>query len=138
MSPESIISIIVSVPIGLISGLYAGLVVARYQRFSDLRFQAKRIVLELGCSVENDHMIFPKRSDTPEFYAIASDLLFLKHRKAAEVLLRLNSQIYETIQHAKMGRINFGTYQDHLLSWQLSINAISPNPLQLLRLWAGL
>ena len=138
MSPETIASIFISVPIGLISGLYAGLVVARYQRFADLRLQAKRVVIELGCSVEGDHMVFPGRSETPELSIIASDLLFLKHRNAAEVLLLLTSQIYGSIQDAKMGRISFDNYQNQLLSWQRAINAISPSPFQLLRLWAGL
>jgi hypothetical protein len=138
MSPETIASTLISIPIGLVSGLYAGLVVARYQRFADLRLQAKRVVIELGCSMEGDHMVFPGRTETPELAIIASDLLLLKHRHAAEVLLKLTSQIYATIQDAKMGRITFSDYQHQLLSWQSAINAISPSPIPLLRLWAGL
>jgi hypothetical protein len=135
---KSIIIWLINLSVGVVTGLYSGLVVARYQRFSDLRSQAKKTILEIDYIHENGRMIFPRRSEVPEFTQIASELLYLKHRKAASRLLNLQSEIYSSIQDAGMGRISYDNFQSQYLEWQRAISAISPNPFQLLRLFSGL
>ncbi|WP_306590045.1 hypothetical protein [Geothrix sp. 21YS21S-4] len=138
MSTETILSLAISIPLSVLCGLFSGLVVARYQRFSDLRYQAKKVIWEIGFVSEGDHLEFPSRTEAPELSSIASELLFLKHREAAETLLRLHAGMYGSIQDARMGRISFEKFNKIYGGWQESIMAISPNMRQLLRLRGGL
>jgi hypothetical protein len=138
MSNESIISLLIGIPLGVISGVFSGLLVARYQRFAELRFQSKKIVLEIDFIWEGDRMNFPGRSTASDFSPIVSDLLFLKHRRAAGVLLRLYSEVASSIQGAQAGSIGYEEFERLYISWQQSIRAMSPNLFQLVRLWGGL
>lgn len=137
---ETITNLIFSIPPGIISGLYAGIVVARYQRFADLRLQAKKIILEIEyLSDSNGNRItFTKRKDIPEFSIIGSDLLFLRHKKAADTILQLSKDVKSAIIKAEVGQIDLYSFSNDYQSWQVSIRSISPSPLQLLRLWGGL
>ena len=138
MSNDTIFSLYLSIPIGLISGLYAGLVIARYQRFADLRLQAKKIILEIDYISEGTKMLFPHRQDTREFHIIASDLLFLGHTSAGIKMLEISQEIQQSISEAKSGTIDFKKFDEKYLSWQQSIRSLSPKMLQIMRLWGGL
>lgn len=135
---EIIKNLVFSIPPGIVSGLYAGVVVARYQRFADLRLQAKKLILEIEFIKHDNKIIFPKRKDFPEFDIIVSDLLFLRHKKAAETILQLSVDIRSAITRAEAGQIDITSFNNDYLSWQVSIRSISPNPLQVLRVWGGL
>ncbi|MCX7069355.1 MAG: hypothetical protein NTW85_16935 [Methylococcales bacterium] len=135
---EIITNLVFSIPPGIVSGLYAGIVVARYQRFADLRLQAKKLILEIEFINHGNKIIFPKRKGIPEFDIIVSDLLFLRHKKAAETILQLSVDIRSAITRAEAGQIDINSFNNDYLSWQVSIRSISPSPLQVLRLWGGL
>ena len=142
MSHETILSIVIgafiSVPIGIIGGLYAGLLVARYQRFADLRLKARRVVQELGFIQEGNRIEIRGPRETPELGFIASELLFLQHREAAEVLLKLGPEIYSTLMDAEMNRITLADLYEKYDDWQDATIGISPNRWQILKIWAGL
>jgi hypothetical protein len=131
---ETITSFIFSI----LSGLYAGLIVARYQRFADLRLQAKKVILEIYYIHQDSKMTFPKRKSVPEFVIIASDLFFLKHKKAGIAINQLSTEIYSTINEAETGKMDCETFKKCYQSWQDSINNISPSLLQIIRLRGGL
>lgn len=138
MSKETILSLLFSIPIGIIGGLYAGIIVARYQRFADLRLQAKKIILEIDFIWEDTKMVFPRRKETPEFSTIASDLFFLGHKSAGASVLGLMQGVHHCIQDASLGRIDSKSFSDKYSTWQHQILSLSPAMLPILRIWGGL
>lgn len=132
------IAFILSIPIGIISGLYAGLVVARYQRFADLRLEAKKVILQIDFLWEHDHMEFPKRSETPELSRISSDLAYLGHKSASKAVLGLSQDVGCNVANARFGRLDFEAFNAKYLEWQQSIRELSPRPWSIIKLWGGL
>lgn len=138
MSQETILSLLLSIPIGIIGGLYAGIIVARYQRFADLRLQAKKIVLEIDFIWEETKTVFPRRKETPELQAIATDLFFLQHKSAGNSVLELSQSIHTSITDVELGRMNSKTFADRYQSWQHQMRSLAPSTWQILRIWGGL
>jgi hypothetical protein len=138
MSTETLISILLGIPIGVISGLYSGLIVARYQRFADLRLQVLRVIREIEFTKEESRIDFPRRKGVPELVIVASDFLFLKHRRAGESTLQLASEIEEALYLASKGKIGYEVFHARYSGWQDAGRSLGPNPIPLLRLWSGL
>jgi hypothetical protein len=138
MSKETILSLLLSIPIGIISGLYAGIIVARYQRFADLRLQAKKLILEIDFIWEDPRMFFPRRKETPEFSTISSDFFFLGHKSAGTKVLEVWQDIQRNITNASAGRVNSESFNEKYINWQNEIRALSPEMLPILRIWGGL
>lgn len=138
MSQETILSLLLSIPIGIISGLYAGIIGARYQRFADLRLQAKKVVLEIDFVWKDTKMIFPGRTETPEFSTISSDLFFISHKSAGTKVLEIWHDIKRNIAEASAGQINSTTFNKNYVHWQHKIRNLSPDMLPILRIWGGL
>lgn len=132
------ITFFLSIPIGLISGLYAGLLVARYQRFADLRLQTKKVILQIDYIWEDNHMVFPMRNATPELSQISSDLTYLGHKEAAEAVLSLWKDVDFQITGAQAGRVNYESFKFKYLEWQNNIRALSPRMRSIIKLWGGL
>lgn len=138
MSNETAISVLLSIPLGIISGLYAGLIVARYQRFADLRLQAKKVILEIDWIWEEDRMIFPSRDNVRELSAIASDLLFLGHKIAGTNVLEIQDSATRIVSKARVGRVNFEEFSESFTDWQYRIRSLAPQALPILKIWGGL
>jgi len=138
MSKETIISLLLSIPLGIISGLYAGVVVARYQRFADLRLQAKKVILEIDWIWEEDKMVFPSRTNVREFSTIASDLLFLGHKAAGTIVLEILYSVTRAISEARDGRVSFEEFSESYGNWQYRIRSLAPQPFPILKIWGGL
>jgi hypothetical protein len=138
MSKETIISLLLSIPLGIISGLYAGVVVARYQRFADLRLQAKKVILEIDWIWKEDRMVFPRRTNVREFSTIASDLLFLGHKSAGTNVLEIQHSVTRTISEASDGRVNFEEFSESYGNWQYRIRSLAPQTFPILKIWGGL
>jgi|ERR1039457_1700953 hypothetical protein len=133
-----ILSLILSLPVGVISGLYSGLIVARYQRFSDLRTRVLRIIREIDFIQEGSKFVFPRRKEVSELFFIASDFFFLSHERAGEETLRLEAEITETLRKASRGGIDFEAFNSIYLSWQERGRHLGPSLVWILRLWGGL
>lgn len=138
MSQETILGLLLSIPIGIVSGLYAGIIVARYQRFSDLRLQAKQLILEIDFVWENKKMIFPRRNETSGFSTISSDLFFLSHKSAGSKILEIRQDIERNIAEASAGQISYELFHENYVGWQHEIRSLSPEMLPILRIWGGL
>ena len=138
MSQESWIALLISVPVGIVSGLYSGLIVARYQRFSELRARLLRIVREIDFMGDQQRIIFPARKDVPELTLIASDFFFLKHAGAGDETLRLEAEIKNAIYLGSHGKIDSETFSEKFSAWQSAGRRLKPNLIQLLRLRGGL
>jgi hypothetical protein len=138
MSIETIISLVLSIPIGIISGLYAGVVVARYQRFADLRLQAKKLILEIDWIWEDAKIAFPRRDNVREFTTIASDLFFLGHNDAGKNVLEIRDSVTRTMMEARAGKINCDGFSQSYGSWQYQIRSLAPHIYPILKIWGGL
>jgi hypothetical protein len=129
MSRETLIGLILGVPVEIISGLYSGLIVARYQRFADLRSQVLRIIREIDFVVETSHVKLLRRKDVPELSLIASDFVVLRHSKATKKTLCLQKEISETLYLASMGKVSYESLEKHYASWQDHARKLRPNPI---------
>lgn len=135
---EMSVTFLLSIPIGIISGLYAGLVVARYQRFADLRLEAKKVILQIDFLWEDDHMVFPGRAEIPEFSRISSDLAYLGHKSAAKVVSEIWQDVGRHITKSQTGRFSYEAFNSKYAEWQRSIRGLSPRPWSIIKLWGGL
>ena len=138
MTKETILSLLLSIPIGIISDLYAGIIVARYQRFADLRLHSKKLILEIDFIGEDTKMVFPRRKEIIEFSTIASDLLFLGHKSAAIKVLEISQDIQRNIAEASAGLVNVEFFNKKYGGWQYQIRSLSPEMIPILRIWGGL
>jgi hypothetical protein len=131
MSAESIISLFLGIPIGLISGLYTGLIVTRYTRFADLRNEALRIIHSINFMEVENVVHITNDEDVSKLLLISSDLLSLHHRKAGERVSQLLKDITSITCNAKAGRVNVADYGSHYKAWQEIARELPPSQLVL-------
>lgn len=122
-----LLSLTSSLPIGVIAGLYSGLIITRYSRFTSLRSEAIRIVRTIDHMAGNNNLDLTRTEELPKLFLIVSDLLSLKHRKAAGTLSTLNAAIMESNALAERGQIKSDEYDQRYLHWQKMIREMSPN-----------
>lgn len=134
MSSEAIISLLLSIPLGL----YAGVVISRYSRFAELRNEVLRIIRTIDFMQEGDRVHITNDQDIAKLTLIVSDLLFLKHRKAAEVVSSIRQDIDEMSMHAKVGRLDVQAFGQNFANWQNMANTLPANRLVLWSPWAKL
>ncbi len=135
---ESWILLFSSVPVGIISGLYAGLIVVRYQRFSELRTKVLHIIREIEANKDGSTVILTRRTDVPELSSISSDFAFLKHHGAWTKTRQLQSEISETLYLVSKHSVDYETFENRCDNWQIRGRKLKPNLLRILRLWGGL
>lgn len=138
MINETIIGVLLGIPPGILGGIYAGLIVARYQRFADLRSELLRIIRSIDFMDDNGRVQITESKDISDILHIAGDFAFLRHKYAFETASALNSAISSTHYQAMSGGLSFDQYSEHYKRWQQQARSISPNLLVLLRLWSGL
>ncbi|WP_181298256.1 hypothetical protein [Pseudomonas sp. Q2-TVG4-2] len=122
-----IIGLTLSLPIGVIAGLYSGLIVTRYSRFSELRNEALRIIRTINYTQEEKKIVVSEKNDLPKLTLISSDLFFLKHRRAADSIVTLSAAVLETNQEAEYGRISIDVYSQRYLHWQNMVRNLQPS-----------
>ena len=127
MSKETILSLILSLPLGVIGGLYSGLIVARYSRFSELRNEALRIIRTINYMQEEQKIIVSEKNDLPRLTLISSDLLFLQHRRAGNSIVTLSTAVLETNHEAEQGRVSIDDYEQRYLHWQSMVRNLQPS-----------
>lgn len=86
-------NIFASIVTSIISGLYTGLIVTRYTRFSSLRNESLRIIRTIDCMKEKDKILITNDKDVPNLCLIGSELLFLSHKKAGDKIFKLHKEI---------------------------------------------
>jgi hypothetical protein len=124
--------ILINLGIGLVAGIYAGVVVARISKFEELKNEAKRIVWDIDfMSVNNSSPKLIKRSDTAKFLAISSELYFLKHNKAGNGINDLSRAIDSVFRKPPEHSNDIDIYYS---TWQKVIRELRPNMLSVLSL----
>ena len=135
MSAESIISLLLGFPVGLISGLYTGLIVTRYARFAELRNEVLRVIRIIDF-MENGRVIdISHDQDVSKLHLIASDFLFLGHRKAGEQTLVLSQKMNTINYSARHGHLSINKYGEHYSRWQNTARDLPGNKAVLWSLW---
>ncbi|MGZ5540701.1 MAG: hypothetical protein ACXWE3_03120 [Methylobacter sp.] len=124
-----------SIPIGLVSGLYTGLIVTRYSRFAELRNEALRIIRSIDFMETEDKVRVSNNENVPNLLNISSDLLFLKHRKAGEQVIQLLKEVSSTTHEAQVGKLNVIEYGRCHAEWQRIARELPGNKIVLWSLW---
>jgi hypothetical protein len=138
MKSETVISLVLALPIGVATGIYSGMIVSRYVRFADLRNQLLRIIRSIYFMQEQDHVDIKNDQDVSKIIFISSDLFFLQHQKAGYEVSTLLSEIDRTKILALTGKINVGAYESKHREWQSIANSLTPNRLVLFSFWSRL
>jgi len=127
-----LLSLILSFPVGVISGIYSGLIVAQYQRFADLRAKIGQLILEINFVEEGSKVIFPRRTDVSELDAIFRHLHFLGHHSAADQVLQLSNEIVDGIYRASRGMMSFESFDQKYGEWQQKQFGLKPSRFRIL------
>ena len=135
MSLDSIISVLLSIPVGLVSGLYTGLIVTRYARFAELRSEALRVIRSVDFMPDDQGVHLSRHEDVPKLLLISSDLLFLQHKKAGEQMAQLFQQISTTNHETQSGKVSSSEYSAHHDKWQEMARSLPPSKRVLWALW---
>lgn len=136
---ETLLGVLLGIPPGIIGGIYAGLIVARYQRFADLRSEILRIIRAIDFIMDQDDQVQIKTNkDIADLLYIAGDFAFLRHKNAYMITATLSNEISDSNYQAKSGMLGYDKYSEKHKKWQQQARSISPNPFVLLWLWSGL
>lgn len=138
MSNDSILSLLLGIPIGLVSGLYTGLIVTRYARFAELRNEALRIIRSIDFMREESRINVTNDNDVPKLLLISSDMLFLGHRRAGEQVMAISAEIANTNHSARAGAINIEKYSELYARWQTVARALPGSKRVLWSVWGRL
>lgn len=138
MSLETIISLLLGIPIGLVSGLYTGLIVTRYARFAELRNETLRIIRTIDFMQDGSKVDVSNDHDVPKLVLISSDLLFLGHRTAGEQTMKLFTEMSNTNYSARAGKIGVEEYAEHCACWQKIARELPGSKLVLWSVWGRL
>lgn len=139
MSIDSLISLILGIPIGLISGLYTGLIISRYARFAELRNEVLRAIRRIDFMQEETFVRIMRGSEIQGFLTLVSaDLLFLAHRKAGARVQSLAIEIAQVNQLAMTGQLIVEEYGSHYANWQEQARELPPNMWVIWSIWGKL
>lgn len=120
-------SLFISVVTSVISGIYSGLIVARYTRFSDLRSEVLRVIRSINYMDEGNGIVsISGVSDLSKLHLVKSDLFFLKHIDAAHMISTLIDAINKTNIDASAGRLLIHDYEERYQKWQFIARTLSP------------
>nr|WP_312231724.1 hypothetical protein [Pseudomonas sp.] len=127
MTEETQISLLVGLILSLPIGLYSGIIIARYSKFSELRDEALRIVRTISYMQEERKIIVSEKNDLPKLTLISSELLFRQHQKAADSIITLSAAIADTNHEAESGKTPIETYEQRYLHWQKIVRELQPS-----------
>ncbi|MGY1425223.1 hypothetical protein [Lysobacter sp. A289] len=127
MSKESLVSLLLSLPIGIVSGLYSSLIVTKYARFSELRREALRIIRSINYIGDDTKLQVTEPSNLSALSLIASDLYGLGHRAAGDTISSLYDIILGASMAASSGFITPAAYMTQHGDWQRRAREIGPN-----------
>lgn len=138
MSSDTFISLLLGMPLSIITGLYSGVILSRYVRFAGLRNEVLRIIRTIDFMQELGGVSISNTDDVAKLALISSDLYFLEHREAAEIVNAIRSDISEISMHAGVGRLKVAAFGQSHSNWQTMARTLPPNKLVLWSLWARL
>lgn len=121
-----VMDILINIILSILSGIYAGLIVARFVKFEEIRAQVKRIVQDIDFMNEgpNGELVIinePKIRDLDYCY---SELLYLKHKNSANVV----GSLITAISNTKIAPFQAtGDIGDFYIVWQRMVREMAPN-----------
>jgi hypothetical protein len=119
--------LLVAIAIGLLTGLYSGLIVARVARFAGLQSEAKRLVQSLNWipddpAIERATIKSIGRLNA-QFVLISSELYFLKHKDAGNTINTISADFVQILGTPRLGeKIDACDTR-----WQKAIRMMQPN-----------
>lgn len=127
MSLESLLALILSLPIGIAGGLYSSLIVTKYARFSELRAEALRIIRSIRFVGDDNKLEIFEPNNLDSMALVASDLAGLGHEAACETVLEIYNVILHSNSATIAGEMRPTNYMDAYADWQRRTREISPN-----------
>lgn len=135
---ESVLTLIYGALIGILSGIYSGVIVSRYTRFAELRNEVLRIIRSIRYISEESKITITNDDNVSMLVLISSDLFFLKHKKSAERVNLISSQIIEASYKASYGKLNYDEYDKLILDCQFLARNLPATKAVLWSLWGKL
>jgi hypothetical protein len=135
MSTDAFFSLLIGIPISIITGLYSGIIVSRYTRFAELRNEVLRIIRAIDFMQEQHGLRISNDNDLSRLPLIAGDFYYLQHRAAGDTVNALRAEIDEVSMHARAGRLDSSMYEKSFASWQQTARSLPPARAVLWSLW---
>ena len=134
MSAEAILSLLLGIPIAF----YCSAVYGRISRFSEIKREVLRIIRSVDFMQEESGVVITNDAEIPRLTLVVSELLSLKHQKAAEEVSKIHSEFHEIGMHARIGRLDVSAFNQNYSNWQAAANSLPPNRLVLWSPWPKL
>src|SRR6266487_561589 len=119
--PVLLHELLIAIAIGLLTGLYSGLIVARMARFAGLQNEAKRLVQSLDWILDDPAIeratIKNVERLNARFALISSELYFLKHKDAGNTINTISGDFVQILGRRKLGE----RFEERYDSWQRAI-----------------
>ena len=135
---QTILQLLWDIPIGIVGGLYSGLILSRYVRFAELRNEVLRIIRNIEFIQKGSVVTIDGDEGLSKLVLISSDFFFLKHTKAAERVNLISSKIIESTYAARSGKIDSDEYQKLISDCQYLARTLPANKAVLWSLWGRL
>lgn len=129
ISPRSW-DLVIEIAIALLTGLYAGAIVARMARFSALKNEALRLARAID-TIPEERALRQIQQGNTQFALISSDLYYLKHTRAGDVLNEVSHEFGQFIGSRRIPT-NFGEYYER---WQVMIRKMPPSRWSIFKPW---
>lgn len=127
MSEETLLSLLLSLPIGVLSGLYSSLVVSKIARFSALRSESLRVVRGIQFIGEGNKILILGAENVGQLSLIAGEMRYLGHKHSGDLVSELFSAISGSNFEAEHGRISLDDYSKSFAAWQAKTRGLSPS-----------
>jgi hypothetical protein len=138
MTNEAWITLFASIPIGIISGLYTGIIVSKYARFAELRSEALRVVRGFNYIGDGQRISLLSGSELSDLSLIASELMQLGHKRAGLVVREIENLAASARMSVEASKMQVEDLNISLLAWQRTLRRTGCNKLHLVWPFGGL
>lgn len=123
----------IEIAIALVTGLYSGAIVARMARFSALKNEALRLARGIDTIPEAPALSQIQQANI-QFALISSDLYYLGHTRAGDVLNKVSHEFGQFIG-AQQIPADFSEYYE---KWQVMIRTMPPSRWSIFKPWISI
>lgn len=125
------VGLLLSVPVGVLSGIYSGLIVARLARFEDLRTEMLRIIHAVDYREVGKGTRLHARKELADTLSISSNLYRLGHEAAGDAVNTIRSEI--DAASATAPNLQIEVLEKSYLDWQRRCRDMKPSRRAVLR-----
>lgn len=116
-----------SIPISVLGGIYAGLVVGRLARFEALRTELKRFILAIDYMQDGPRTRYKMHRGYEETLSIWSEFAHLGHRRAADTVNEIMAEIRDATGPSQGVEQTPDEANKRYLAWQRRCREMDPN-----------